>query len=625
MNEAMPSIDAQDPSGRAATHVNGGQTALGQPGFEFLNRVRRAASNVLSDSPTGREVLELCDDHDEARRMILEDRSSGLLVVAVVGPTGQGKSWLIRQLVRRSPAASSIVTGNNADEATEKLVWIGPSPPADLDSMKEQYIYCKASDMESIGTSYVLVDAPGSTDDRRAVARVAARALSLASVLVVVIRRDQIRSQAVGMLTEASEGTIVIPVVNAVRHHDDSISADVDSLASRLRHAAPTSVIAPAVMIDDFDVEGRSEVEVGQQAAAQVSDAIGEMLGTSWEGDRRRSARLAALDARFRAALHSVLSDQLPGLTAAVARLNDEARALPQEIAESLVGLGGPLRAAIRSRLRLSLLTDTAAFWFPYRSLLALLNLTHGAWDRVLMSLSGSLPSLIGAVWTSTKNLSIDRGAVQDIREGLRQRSAAAVADRLGPLAARFRDELSELRHDRSTGVSNYSLHTSKSQVAYLSGLDSLQESSQRIFDEEVDRVALSRFAAVMAGLIGTAIFWFLMAGPIVALYRGYFDASYATLREFAGNLEQVPRPDLSMMLTSFLLSVLPTALFAMVVLSLAQGRRRVHRAEHRIRQRHQETITALQREGVLQLRWDEPLLADAEFLLSAGAAEVES
>ena len=479
--------------------------------------------------------------------------------------------------------------------------------------------------MESIGTSYVLVDAPGSTDDRRAVARVAARALSLASVLVVVIRRDQIRSQAVGMLTEASEGTIVIPVVNAVRHHDDSISADVDSLASRLRHAAPTSVIAPAVMIDDFDVEGRSEVEVGQQAAAQVSDAIGEMLGTSWEGDRRRSARLAALDARFRAALHSVLSDQLPGLTAAVARLNDEARALPQEIAESLVGLGGPLRAAIRSRLRLSLLTDTAAFWFPYRSLLALLNLTHGAWDRVLMSLSGSLPSLIGAVWTSTKNLSIDRGAVQDIREGLRQRSAAAVADRLGPLAARFRDELSELRHDRSTGVSNYSLHTSKSQVAYLSGLDSLQESSQRIFDEEVDRVALSRFAAVMAGLIGTAIFWFLMAGPIVALYRGYFDASYATLREFAGNLERFPRPDLSMMLTSFLLSVLPTALFAMVVLSLAQGRRRVYRAEQRIRQRHQETITALQREGVLQLRWDEPLLADAEFLLSAGAAEVES
>jgi hypothetical protein len=79
------------------------------------------------------------------------------------------------------------------------------------------------------------------------------------------------------------------------------------------------------------------------------------------------------------------------------------------------------------------------------------------------------------------------------------------------------------------------------------------------------------------------------------------------------------------MMLTSFLLSLLPTALFAMVVLSVAQNRSRVSRAESRIRNMHHDTIERLQREGVLRLRWDEPLLADAEFLLSAGAAEVES
>ncbi len=78
------------------------------------------------------------------------------------------------------------------------------------------------------------------------------------------------------------------------------------------------------------------------------------------------------------------------------------------------------------------------------------------------------------------------------------------------------------------------------------------------------------------------------------------------------------------MMLTSLLLSMLPTALFAMVVLSMAQSRSRVDRAEARIREIHHETIARLQNEGVLRLRWDEPLLADAEFLLSAGVAEVE-
>jgi hypothetical protein len=81
----------------------------------------------------------------------------------------------------------------------------------------------------------------------------------------------------------------------------------------------------------------------------------------------------------------------------------------------------------------------------------------------------------------------------------------------------------------------------------------------------------------------------------------------------------------MSMMLTSFFLSLLPTALFAMLVLSVSQSRARVNRAEARIREMHHETIARLQRDGVLMLRWDEPLLADAEFLLSAGTAEVES
>ncbi|MFK8112378.1 MAG: hypothetical protein AB8B91_09255 [Rubripirellula sp.] len=599
--------------------------ALGQPGREFLGRVRRAATNVLADSPTGREVLELCDDHDEARRMVLEDRSSGMNVIAVVGATGQGKSWLIRQLIHDPSVSNAIRSGNNASEATERLIWVGPKPPADLDSNHEQYIHCKNASMQSIGSGYLLVDAPGATDDRRAIAAVAARALSLASVLLVVVRRDQLRSEVIASLAEASEGTIVIPIVNAVRSHDDQLDTDVEAFVARMRQAAPTSMIVSPVIIDDFEVDGRSEQSIGKIAAEDVATNLQSELGNSWEGDRRRSTRLAALDARFRAALHSVLSDQLPGLTGAVRRLNNEARELPIEVAESLVGSGGPLRAAVRSRLRLALLTDTDAIWFPYRSILGILNLTHGAWDRVLMSLSGSLPSLVSAVWSTTKNLTAARGAEEDIRDGLQRRSAAAVTDRLGPLAARFRDELAELRNEKQAGGKSIAGDRPHSQVAFLSGIDTLQETSARIFDEEVDRVATNRAPALLFGLIGMLIFWFLMAGPIVALYRGYFDASYATLSEFAGDLDRFPRPDMSMMLTSFMLSLLPTAFFAMIVLSLAQGRSRVDRVERRIRERHHESINRLQEDGVLQLRWDEPLLADAEFLLSAGIAEPES
>ncbi|MDE0863849.1 MAG: hypothetical protein OSA98_08675 [Rubripirellula sp.] len=600
------------------------ESSQGQPGLEYLSRIRRAAANVLGNSSTGREVLELCDDHAEARKRIIEDRSSGLTVVATVGATGQGKSWIIRQLIANRETAQTIKSGNNADEATEQLIWIGPAPPDNLDPVHEKYLHCSATEMQAIGTSYLLVDAPGATDDRKSIAGVAHRALSLASVMLLVVRRDQIRSETVGIIAAASEGTIVVPVINAVRQKDDKLSAEVDSLVARMRKVAPASTIAIPVIVEDFEVENRVESEIGKAAAVQISERLKSELECARAGDRRRSTRLSTIDTRFQVALHAVLSDQLPGLTAAVRRLNTEATSLPSEIAESLVGRDGPLRAAVRSRLRLALLAETAGLCFPYRTFLSLLNLTHGAWDRVLLSLSGSLPSLVGAVWASTKNLSTSRGAEQDLRDGLQNRCAAAVTDRLGPLAARFHDEILELRDQKPAPNSSVS-HGPHAQVAYLSGIDTLQESSQRIFDAEVERVASSRLTAAFFGILGTAIFWILMAGPIVALYRGYFDASYDTLRDFAGNLDSFPRPDMSMMLTSLFLSSLPTAIFAMLVLSFSQSRGKIKAAETRIREVHHETIERMQREGVLQLSWDEPLLADAEFLLSAGAAEGES
>ncbi|KLU06327.1 hypothetical protein RISK_001538 [Rhodopirellula islandica] len=590
-------------------------------GDRFLQRVHRAADRVLGNSQTGREIGELCRDHAEAREMILTDRVSSSVVVAVVGATGQGKSWLVRQMIRGGPV-DAIRSGNSLDEATEKLTWIGPKPPADLDARHERFIACDAGKMRSIGSPYLLVDAPGATDDRRAIAGVAQRALSTASVLVMVVRRDQLRSQRVSGLAAASEGSVVIPVVNMADVHDDSLDADVEALVARLRSTAPQSQIAPAVIVRDFEIDEQGEDEIGIQLAETLGRRIEEAICESGGGDQRRSTRLSALDARFSAAVASVLQTQLPELTNAVDRLNAEATRLPSEVAGTLLGGTTPLRAAIRSRLRLSLMADTAAIWFPYRTVLSLLNLTHGAWDRVLLSLSGSLPSLIGAVYAGARNLNDQRAADMDLRSGLRQRTAASVADRLGPMARRFRAELNQLRH----GSIEADLESSPdTPVASLAGIETLQESSQKSFDTAITQGSTTTWFANAAGLAGTLLFWLLMTGPLVALYRGYFDASYSTMRDVlqaegvAGDLNKFPRPDMSMMLTSLLLSVLPMAVFSMLILSWAQAKGRVDRIESRLRDEHEHLVQKLQRDGVLRLAWSDPLLADAEFLLSVG------
>lgn len=607
---------------------------IAAPGDEFLNRVRRAAASVLGDSETGRQVRALCDEHARARRLISQDRAAGALVLAVVGATGQGKSWLIRQLIRMSPLASSIRSGNNADQATEDLIWVGPYPPADLDARFERFVRVSSADMEPIGTPYMLVDAPGATDDRAAIADVAKRALSLASAIVLVVRRDQIRSQTPTSLAVASEGTIVIPMINTVSADDAALHADVDSFLANLRSAAPESIVARPILVDDFEVSGQDENQVGGKAASDLMAQLKIELENNPDSDRRKSTRMAAIEGRFRSALSGLLTDELPGLTRAVNRINDEATKLPVEVAQTLIGPDGPMQVAVRSRLRLKLLTSTGAIWFPYRSILGLLNLTHGAWDRVFLSLSGSLPSLVSTIWTSARSLTTDRNANADLRDALARRSAAAVTDRLGPLAAQFREELAILRHadeneSAGTPAGDYwggRSHDSSQQLASLAGIDTLQERSHRIFEDAIEQNCVSRSTAILFALIGTTIFWLLMAGPFVALYGEYLDASYESLMKMgqhdAGSihvLERFPKPEFAMVITSLMLSLLPTAIFAMIALSGAQSGGRTRSAQNAIRNGHDEVIGQLQKDRVLRLRWDDPLLTDAEFLVSAG------
>ncbi|WP_404309288.1 hypothetical protein [Neorhodopirellula lusitana] len=629
-------------------------------GSQFVQRVRHAATRVLGNSEAGTEIIDLCRQHEDAREMVLADRAEDATVVAIVGATGQGKSWITRQLLSDASVAATIRSGNNLDEATEKLTWIGPRPPADLDSRHERFVACAASKMQSIGMPYLIVDAPGATDDRRGIAGVAERALSLASVLVLVIRRDQLRSQRVTGLAAASEGTIVIPVVNMAPvstsgsepgQAGTDLAADIETLVSRLRETAPQSSIQPAVVVPDFEIDPRSEDAVGNAAANELSKAIEFAIEEAGSGDHRRGTRLTAMDARFTAAVASVLQNQLPDLTNAIDRLDAEARKLPTQIASTLLGGPIPLRAAVRNRLRLELLSDTAAIWFPFRTILSLLNLTHGAWDRVLLSFSGSIPSLVGAVYTGVQNIRGQHETGHDLRNGLRQRASAAVTDRLGPMANRFRSELNQLRRGQ-VGLDDGRADLDDAPPATLSGVDALQEQSQSAFDEAIQKGSVSGLFAMLSGLIGTVIFWCLMAGPLVALYQSYLGASVETLFELFANqdtttstgldpatislaaqgstatdhgpqivssLDRFPRPHASMLLTGLLLSLLPTSIFAMVVLSICQGRHRIDRIERHLRDRHDAIIADLQSSGVLRLRWSDPLLADAEFLLSIG------
>ncbi len=593
------------------------------PELHVVDSIRHAAGRVLGDSQASRGIMQLCDQHAEAIRWISDQRVPDATTVGVIGATGQGKSWLIRQLVLDASVQQAIRSGDAQDEATRRLYWIGPRAPAQLDSRYESYLYCPTESMVDLGGPTLLVDTPGATDADDATVQAASRAISMASVLILVVRRQQLRSEVPARLAAASEGTLVLPVVNAIRGplDDAELRADIDAMVARLRSAAPRGDVLSPVMVPDFEVATLDEKETGRNMSAQIAAALRPHLSVGELSSRRQGLRLQAEHDRFQHQLREQLAVHLPRLSMAVEHLEEATGKLPHEVAVELIGSGQALRAGIRSRLRAEMLVATAAIWFPYRTLLGLLNLTHGAWDRVILALSGSLPSLVGAAWTSVRNLSDPHANGPSASTAIRSRSHALIADRIVPLVHRFRGELARLRpQGAQSSLTDRESSTDTAGVQML-GIDSLLENTQQIFDEEISATAPRPVLSQIFGLLGSFVFWSLMAGPIVTLYRTYLSASYDSISTMATELDRFPHPTATMIFTSLVLSILPTSLFAMLVLTWIQRRGRQELAASRIDARIKASIVQLQSDGVLRLEFHDPLLEDARRLLRASAS----
>lgn len=587
---------------------------------------------MLSGTTAGQTIVQLCDSHADTLRLLSESRVPDATVVAVIGATGQGKSWLIRQCVSESSVRQAIRSGDSQAEATRRLYWVGPQSPSNLDTQTESYLHCSADSMLDLGGPYILVDTPGATDSDVATAEAAARAISMASVLILVVRREQIRSEVPGQLAEASDGTLILPVITVVRAAKESpeLRSDVDALSDRLRRAAPRGEVLNPILVPDFEVAANaspdSQHEVGKQAAEQLVNSLRSHLSSGHISQRRRGVRIQAEKDRFHEQVRNQLAEYLPRLALAVEHLDQATQQLPHDVAVELIGSGQALRAGIRARLRAEMLVSTAAIWFPYRTILGLLNLTHGAWDRVILALSGSLPSLVGAAWTSFKNLNESPSTLQGTA-AIRSRSSAMIADRIVPLANRFRSELARVRPAGSkTQATSRDGEYKTSESAHLDtlglelqGLESLQEQTQQILEEEIAKAAPASGLIQLLGVIGTFIFWGLLAGPIVSLYRSYFAASYESISSLAENLERFPHPTAAMVLTSLLLSILPTSLFAMAVLTWVQRRSRQDQAAANIDKRIKQAIDDLQNQGVLRVEFRDEMLEDTRRLTKIG------
>jgi hypothetical protein len=580
----------------------------------LLPRLRRATAQVFGESAIGSSVLQRCDDYDAERHRLLAARGGELPVIAVIGATGQGKTWLIHAMIVDSSVRKLLPCGDRAEDRTRYVTWIGPRPPEQFDPARERYLPCLAEQMQPVGASYLLIDTPGLTNAESLVAEAARGAVAQASAHLLVIRRDQLRAGEIDAAAILGEGALVVPVVNAIRVRDAALEDDVAHFLDRLRSLAPTSQILDPVLVDDCESTKKGADAVARLAANELSDRLGGHL-RELAGGRRLQTRLSAAKKRFRRELADALVVELPELSAAESRLGKAVCQLPMAIANTLIGSPAALTVVVRTKLRVALLNETPSLCFPYRALLVLLNLTHGAWDRLMLGMAGSLPSLITAAWSSASNLRQMSHLNTDKTQAIRDRAAAIVQDRIRPLIATFRRELNRLRnHDR-----NVEEDSKQATTARMVGLDALQDASQGIFEEQVTAHAVSAPQARGLGIAGTALFWLLMAGPIIALYREYLAFGFSELIGQHKGLEAFPHLSPGTFFTSLVVSGLPMAVFGMCVLTWAQSSSRVKACASAVEESHRNKIHELASNGTLQLEFDDPLLNDARLVLSLG------
>ncbi len=578
-----------------------------------------ASACVFGQGPTTYAIHDACRRYDVEFSNITAARGIHAILIAIVGAKGQGKTWVARQLVLNDSIKSQLRSGDLIDDATTRLVWIGPHRPDELDPNNEIYHPCPSAAMVNLGREYVLLDTPGSTDADPQAASVAANALSLAPIKLLVIARDQMRSAASMQIAQRIDGSVCIPVISSVEAEElihgspahRQLESDLLSLRSQILSLAPNVRLETELLVPDFEISG-DEAASTKTFVTELTSRIASLKLDDLTLANSRDQRLASAERRLRAAVSKAIASQAPQLSAAVDRLNRETESLPERVLDSLLGSSKILETGVRMRLRSTLVGDTYLLWFPYRTLMSTLNLTQGAWDRVMLAMAGSVPSLFGALASWARNVRQTKEFSFEVQDGIRERMRRQVEERLKPLCEEFHRAVLRLRANESAEEPKVG-----NSAMTLSGIEELQSRSREIFDSALARFATPNWVVQVLGIVGVLLFWSFMAGPVVSIYHQYFSASYDSLVKGTIHSDGFPHPAPSLIFTSIVLSLLPLMVYGMLVLTFALSNRKIRHVTNVIQREHENAIRELRANRIIQLQFEDRMLQQAQYLIN--------
>lgn len=557
-------------------------------------------------------IVAACADFRRACDAVAGDRGLHATTIAFVGQKNAGKTHLLSLLVRSKERRAQLRIGADAGHATERPAWLATKRPTGLHHELEDFIPCAAEDLEPLGIPYALLDVPGHDEALLERQHAARHALDDARIKVLVIGRAELEVAGWTAYIGRTDGASVIPVITKASALPDR---DVHTFKEKLRASLPTSRVLEPIVMPDFTLEGADHRAINVATRRTLSERLVEAaINTSPEISADQE--LVVRQLRFREEIATLASEHLRATRQGLEPILRELNELPQRAAAALLGEERLLAANISANLRAVLLERTPVFFFPWRLVLSIANLIHGATDRLPLVLMGSVPSMLTAGWAAAKNLRDGREFRAEIEAGLRRRVESMLKDqlanRLETLGRNLDADLG--RNDQSTA------RTAEKCSVRLAGLETLQAASTGIFQRVIDRAAPSRAVARSFGLLGCGIFWFILGHPLYGLYLDFYAAAQQVLDRTSTSLAAFPAGTFSMLATSTLLALLPMGLLLLLFVAWITRKKFVDACVADLQVEHRKEIRDLENKKLLRAELSEIRIDACRRLLDADA-----
>lgn len=571
------------------------------------------------ESPLHLDALALVSVSVQEWERIASNRGLSLPTVAFVGERNSGKTTLAGLLIDHSRVGMEMPAGEAEAAKTKRLLWVGPQRPPNLSEQFERHWRVDAANMADLGEPYMILDVPGTGDVDSRLQDMADAALSSARYKVLVIDAGTIEAESPARYMSLGDGSVILPAVRLRAGQTRELLDDEHGLHERiergldaLRAALPRSTVLPGLLLPDLDSLGDADA-AGQEVRRRLRKGLQTMFASHREQAEGRIQELAASWGRFRTSMQDLARPLLtPGVREAFAGLEARSGKLPALAVARLLANERSLEALIRSDLQQRLMEQVPPLAFPFRTITGLLCLTAKAWDRLILAMGGSLPSLTMAGFTAFRNIREQAEARGLLRDNLKADLALLASREMAEPLDRFSLAVGRVASGEDGGESQ----GENRRVDFdVEGGEDLAAAWVRTVRDCVERHAVRAAAIQVSAAMVTAVFLFLLAGPLWHVYGQYVPAALAS---WSGQwdpeaLAAYPAMPAGFWFTAFILSILPVLAGALVTVGWALQKARIRRCVSFLREHFPG---AAARESSLRITIRDPRIEAARLLL---------